>query len=221
MTTTTTPITIDVYADVVCPWCYIGVRRLEQALATHAGTRVERRWRPFQLRPEMPSKGEAWQAFVAEKLGGEDRAAAAFEHVTELGHHDGIDFRFDLVTRAPNTADAHRLVLFARAQGREWAVADALLRAYFSEGRDLNDRDDLLAVAAGAGLDTTEVDALLAGDEHVDDVLESQRIAKRLGVTGVPFYVIDDRYGVSGAQPVETFERVLERVGAERSEPAA
>ncbi|TVR86705.1 MAG: DsbA family oxidoreductase, partial [Trueperaceae bacterium] len=183
MTTATTPITIDVYADVVCPWCYIGVRRLEQALATHTGSAVERRWRPFQLRPEMPSKGEAWQALVAEKFGGEDRAAAAFEHVTDLGHHDGIDFRFDLVTRAPNTADAHRLVLFARAQGREWTVAEALLRAYFSEGRDLNDRDDLLDVVSTAGLDATAVGEWLDGDGLVDEVVESQRIAQGLGVT--------------------------------------
>lgn len=221
MTTTTTPITIDVYADVVCPWCYIGVRRLEQALASHTGTTVDRRWRPFQLRPEMPAGGEPWQAFVAEKFGGEERAASAFEQVTDLGRSDGIDFRFDRVARAPNTVDAHRLVLLARTQGREWPVAEALLRAYFSEGRDLNDRDDLLAVAAAAGLDEASAGTLLAGDELVDDVLESQRVAQRLGVSGVPFYVIDDRYAVSGAQPAEAFAQVLQRVEAERAEPLA
>ncbi|CAN5624644.1 DsbA family protein [soil metagenome] len=212
-------IEIDVYADLVCPWCYIGLRRLDLALERHVGALVTRRWRPFQLRPDMPKGGRPWSEFARDKFGGEARAAEAFQHVTELGGNDGIDFRFDLVASAPNTVDAHRLILHARRLGLEWPVAGALLRAYFTEGRNLDDPETLLDVAQHTGLDREDVAALLASTELHEDVLASQRDAQRLGISGVPFYVLDGRYGVSGAQPPETFLRALERIQSER--PAA
>ena len=207
---------IDVYADVVCPWCYVGAKRLEKALEERPGLDVERRWRPFQLRPEMPAGGVPWRPFALEKFGGEENMRRAFAHVAAAGEPDGARFDFDRVASAPNTVDAHRLILHARERGGEWRMADALFRGYFAEGRDLNDTRDLATMAAGAGLDAEEVRAFLAGDAGTQDVLESQREAEELGIGGVPFYVIDGRYAVSGGQPAEVWLRTLDAIEAER-----
>lgn len=201
---------IEVYSDVVCPWCYIGERRLEQALARRPDLRVERLWRPFQLRPEMPASGEDWAAFAREKFGGAQRAQAAFSHVATVGAADGLRFNFDRVASAPNTVDAHRLILLARKHDREWEMADALFAAYFANGRNLNDEAQLIEIATGAGLDAETVRLYLHSDQDRDEVLRSQIEAGRLGITGVPFYVIDGRLGLSGAQPVEVFLRAID-----------
>lgn len=210
---------IEVYSDIVCPWCYIGEKRLAQALTAHPDLAVERVWRPFQLRPEMPPQGQLWAAFAAEKFGGAARAAAMFAQVTEAGAPDGAVFRFDRVASAPNTTDAHRLVLLAREHGREWAMADALFAAYFAEGRDLNDRNTLVALAVGAGLDADAVNRHLDGDEGAMDVWESQQTAASYGIASVPTYVIDDRYAVVGAQPAPVFAQILAQIIA--AEPSA
>ena len=208
---------IDVYADVVCPWCYVGEKRLEKALRERPGLDVERRWRPFQLRPEMsPAGGVPWRLFALEKFGGEEGMRRAFAHVAAAGEPDGARFDFDRVASAPNTVDAHRLVLHAAERGREWPMADALFRGYFAEGRDLNDPDDLTAMAAEAGLDADDARASLAGDSGTQDVWESQQVAAGLGIGGIPFYVIDGRYAVSGGQPAEAWLRTLDAVEAER-----
>lgn len=201
---------VDVYADVVCPWCYIGERRLERALAQRPDLPVERRWRPFQLQPAMPEEGVAWSEFARHKFGGLAGAQAAFAKVSALGAAEGISFAFDRVASAPNTVDAHRLILFAARHGRQWEAAEALFAAYFSDGRTLNDRDDLVAVATAAGLDAAEVRSYLAGSDGVAEVQASQDEANRLGVGGVPFYVIDGRYALSGAQPVAVFLQTLD-----------
>ena len=207
---------IDVYADVVCPWCYVGEKRLESALRDRPDLEVERRWRPFQLRPEMPAGGVPWRPFALEKFGGEEGMRRAFTHVTEAGRPDGARFDFDRVASAPNTVDAHRLILHAAELGREWPMAEALFRGYFAEGRDLNSPDDLAAMAADAGLDAGEARASLAGDSGTQDVWESQHTASELGIGGVPFYVIDGRYAVSGGQPAEVWLRTLDAIEAER-----
>jgi predicted DsbA family dithiol-disulfide isomerase len=135
-----------------------------------------------------------------------------FARVAQAGASDRIDFRFDQVATAPNTIDAHRLVLFAAERGQEWPMADALFAAHFTEGRDLNDPDQLVAVAESVGLDGTEVRAYLASNAGTAEVQASQEQAERLGITGVPFYVIAGRYGLSGAQPVEVFLRALDEL---------
>ena len=207
---------IDVYADVVCPWCYVGEKRLEKALGERPDLNVERRWRPFQLRPEMPTGGVPWRSFALEKFGGKANMARAFAHVAAAGRPDGALFDFDGVASAPNTVDAHRLILHSRARGREWQMADALFRGYFAEGRDLNDARDLATMAAGIGLDAEEIRTLLAGDAGTQDVRESQREAEEIGISGVPFYVVDGRYAVSGGQPAEVWLRTLDAIEAER-----
>lgn len=204
------------YADVVCPWCYIGERRLERALEQRPEVEVERRWRPFQLRPEMPADGRPWEEFAREKFGGEERARAAFTQVTEVGAQLGIRFDFGRVASAPNTVDAHRLILLAAERGRQWKVADGLFRAYFTDGRDPNDRGTLAEIAAAAGLDADEVALYLGRDSGVEEVWESQEEARRLGVNSVPFYVVDGRYAVVGGQSAETWVRVLDTVQAGR-----
>jgi predicted DsbA family dithiol-disulfide isomerase len=209
---TSQPIKIDVYADIACPWCYIGKRRLEAALRERPEVEVELSWRPFQLRPEMPAEGVDWAEFVETKFGGAERAQAAFERVGEAGEPDGIRFRFDLMKRAPNTLDAHRLVLLASEQGREWKMANALFEAYFEQGLDINSRDVLVDLAAGVGLDGDEVARYLDSEANADVVQSSQEVAHQLGVNGVPFYVLNDRFGVSGAQPVELFVAALDRL---------
>ena len=207
---------IDVYADVVCPWCYVGERRLEGALRARPDLEVERRWRPFQLRPEMPEGGLPWRTFALEKFGGEENMERAFAHVAAAGEPDGARFDFDRVASAPNTVDAHRLILHAQERGKQWQMADALFRGYFVEGRDLNDANDLAAMAHGAGLAPDEARTFLGGDAGVEDVRESQRTAAELGIEGVPFYVIDGRYAVSGGQPAEVWLRTLDAIEAER-----
>lgn len=205
---------IDVYADVVCPWCYIGERRLERALAQRPGVRVERRWRPFQLQPAIPAGGVPWAEFARRKFGGVERAQAAFAQVVAAGAEDNIRFAFDRVASAPNTVDAHRLILFARGYGRQWEMAEALFAAYFADGRNLNDLDGLAVVAESAGLDPVAARAYLAGDEGVAEVAASQEEAGQLGISGVPFYVFDDHYALSGAQPVAVFLQALDAASA-------
>lgn len=211
-TTAPEQVPVDVFADVVCPWCYIGEARLERA-AERLGVTLAVRWRPFQLRPEMPGTGLPWRAFAEEKFGGWERATAMFAQVSEVGAQEGLTFDFSRIASAPNTVDAHRLILIAEAEGQGQAAAHALFKAYFTEGRDLNDEGTLLGVAQSIGLDPEGVRAQLAGGAYTEAVAQSQREAQLLGVSGVPFFVLESptrgRFGVSGAQGVEVFERAL------------
>jgi predicted DsbA family dithiol-disulfide isomerase len=201
---------IDVYSDVVCPWCYIGERRLTKAL--EGRPEVEVRWRPFQLQPGMPEGGLPWAEFSRQKFGGEGNAEATFSRVSAVGEQDGIHFDFGRVASAPNTIDAHRLILFADEYVTQWELADALFRAYFADGRNLNDHEQLVAVASSVGVDGQEVREYLAGEVGVSGVWSSQQEAGRLGITGVPFHVLDGRYALYGAQPVEVFGEALDTV---------
>ena len=203
--------TIDVFADIACPWCYIGERRLFAALAQRK-LDVQPRWRPFQLQPHLPPTGLPWRAFVEQKFGGWERAQAGFRHVAAAAEADGIVFDFEHVASAANTTDAHRLILFAREHDREWEAAEALFHAYFTEGRNLNVLDDLLAAAVAAGLDAQQTKAYLASDAGRREVLESQETARELGITGVPCTVFDNRFALSGAQPVEVFVQALDEM---------
>jgi predicted DsbA family dithiol-disulfide isomerase len=206
---------IEVYADVVCPWCYIGERRLEKALEQRPEVQIERVWRPYQLRPDMPRSGRPWAEFVRTKFGGEARAKAAFAQVTAVGASEGLEFNFDKIASSANTVDAHRLILLGREHGREWEVAKALFAAYFSQGHNLNDLEDLVKTATEAGLEEEAVRDYLASDANTEEVNASQETAMELGIQGVPFYVIDGRYGISGAQPTEVFLKAIDMVQAE------
>ena len=198
---------IDVYADIACPWCYVGERRLENALSAFPDLEVEWHWHAFQLQPQMPPRGVEWQSFIVQKFGGARQRDAAFAHVIESGRLEGIAFDFDNMPVAPNTVSAHRLVLMARASGAGQAVAEALFKAYFTDALDITDPAILEQIGAAHGL--TDVSAMLESDLYVADVRDAQLEASRLGVTGVPFIVFDQRYALSGAQPLEVFQRAI------------
>jgi predicted DsbA family dithiol-disulfide isomerase len=203
---------IEVWADVACPWCWIGETRLYRALEQRPDIQPEVVWRPFQLQPDIPPEGLDWDELVRTKFGGPERARTMFQHVANAGAADGIEFNFDRVAAAPNTRDAHRLILLAQEAGIGREMAEAMFRAYFNEGRDVGKTGVLADVAAGVGLDRDRVARFLAGDQLSRVVDESQAEAGALGVNGVPFFVLEGKYAFSGAQPVETFVAVLDRV---------
>lgn len=178
---------------------------------------VTRSWQPFQLRPDMPTEGQDWKQLIDEKFGGAERANEMFAHITQLGKEEGIEFAFDHIASAANTADAHRLILFAAGQEREWEAANALYRAYFTDGKNLNDPDDLVAVAETAGLDPAATRQFLQSNEGTVEVHQSQNTANQLGVSGVPFYIFNNQYAVSGAQPAELFLEVFDKLREEEA----
>ena len=202
--------TVDVFADIACPWCYIGERRLRRALEARPDAAARVRWRPFQLQPDLPREGIGWKEFVPRKFGNWINARAMFGYVEKAGAEDGIRFDFERIATAANTADAHRVVLFAQERGLAWEAAEALFAAYFAEGRDLGDRDELAAVAASAGLDRAEVREMLSGRDYADEVDASQETARANDITGVPFFIFAGRYAVSGAQPLDVLLQAID-----------
>ena len=199
---------IDVISDVVCPWCFIGRRRLGTALSLLAerepGIRPLVSWHPFQLNPDLPPEGIDRSAYLEAKFGGRARAGEIYERVRAAGKTVGIDFAFDRIERQPNTLDAHRLIAWAQAQGSAEDVVEQLFRAYFLEGRFVGDRAVLAAIAGEAGFDSVAAGAMLASEEGAETIAAMDRRVRELGVGGVPFFIFDDRVAVSGAQEPET-----------------
>ena len=206
--------TIDVVSDVVCPWCYIGKRRLAAALNRIAQRRgdVDFRvsWHPFQLNPELPADGVDRKRYLEDKFGGPERAAEIYARVREAGASVGIPFAFERVLRQPNTLDAHRLIGWAQRQRAADGLVEALFRAYFIDGRYLGDRGELAAIAAEAGFAAAAAQTMLDGAEGVDEVRSMDARVRELGVTGVPFFIFDNRFAVSGAQEAEALVGVIE-----------
>ncbi len=210
------PVTIDVVSDVMCPWCYIGKRRLEKALA-ESPVPIIVRWHPFQLDPTLPEGGKDRKQYLAEKFGSAGLAADRYAHVEAAGAAEGIPFAFEKIAVSPNTLDAHRLISWAAAEGREDAMVEALFRAYFTEGRNLADRAVLAAVASEAGMDPDKIAARLGTDDDVGDITAQIRRASEIGITGVPTFIVGNRYAVVGAQPPEAILQAVDAVARERS----
>lgn len=213
-------VALELYADLVCPWCWIGDRRLFAAIetvrASHPEVRFDLMWRPFQLDPTVPADGRDWADVIETKFGGAQRAAPMFERVASAGADDGITFHFDRISRAPNTVRGHAVVMLAQHRGVDpWPLVESLFAAYFADGEDLGDVNVLVKHAVAAGLEEPDVREALANGTYDVDVQQGQRDAARLGIQGVPFLVLDGRYGVSGAQPTPVFVQALERVAAE------
>jgi len=209
---------IDIFSDTICPWCLIGKRRLERALAQRPDLTFEIRWHAFQLNPGMPPDGMERTAYLAAKFGAKD-AASVYDNIRRIGAGEGIDFRFDLIPRTPNTLQSHRLVRHAAASGCQDAVVEALFRAYFQEGRDVGSIEELAAIAADAGMDRAATLAWLATDEEREAVVAEDAGARRMGVQGVPLFIVAGRYAVSGAQEPEYFMPVFDLAlnGGDRS----
>jgi predicted DsbA family dithiol-disulfide isomerase len=210
-------LTIDVVSDVVCPWCYLGKRRLERALATMPERAVTVRWRAFRLDPTIPPEGITRETYLTRKFGSVEAAADMYRRLTGIGSEEGIAYRFDRITRSPNTVDAHRLVRWAAAEGRQDAMVERLFAAYFTDGLDVGDDDVLARLAGKAGLDG-DIAARLAGQEDRDAVTAEVEDAYRIGVSGVPCFILDQRYAVMGAQPAEVLADAIGQADAARAE---
>ncbi len=205
-------VTIDIVSDVVCPWCYLGKARLELAVAeVQDEVGVDINWRPYRLNPDHPPEGVDHHAHLAQKLGGEDAVARAHETLTGLGAEVGIAFNFAAIKIGPNTLDAHRLLHWAVLEGRDIQdrVANALFKAYFEDGRNVGDHAVLLDIAEASGLDRNVIANLLKGDADKDTVLAEIDAAQKMGVSGVPFFILDGQYAISGAQPAEVMANAL------------
>jgi len=213
---------IDVISDVVCPWCYIGKRKLARALELYRERNPQAEspqvtWHPFQLNPDMPEAGVDRGEYLQRKFGG--RSKEIYARVGAAGAQVGIPFAFDKVTRQPNTLAAHSLIALAADAGLQDRVVEAFFNAYFIDGADLTSKDMLAAIACGAGLAKGEVEACLASGEAREHMLAEDGQARRIGVEGVPFFVINRRYAVSGAQDPEVLLEAM--LKSEIDPPAA
>lgn len=207
---------IDIVADLICPWCFIGQRRLVRAMAMRPKLRVARTWRPFQLNPDLPTEGLAREVYLQLKFGGGRSAVRIHAALAAAGAREGIDFGFDRIRRTPNTLNAHRLVRLAATAGCADAVVEALFRGYFEHGLDIGDRDALAAVAATAGLDENATRAHLAGGSGTAEVLAEEHRARRIGIDAVPCFIIAGDYALAGAQDPEMFLPLFDLAAAPR-----
>jgi predicted DsbA family dithiol-disulfide isomerase len=211
------PIPITVYSDVICPWCYVGKRRLEVALAG-AGPSVAGHmsfsWRPFELNPDMPAEGMERRSYRAAKFG-EARSAELDLKMAETGRELGIAFAFDRMQRTPNTRLAHRLIWEAGRQGRQEAMVERLFHGYFEEGLDIGATDTLRSFADECGLDAKGVQQALTGEGSLNAVTKLEQEGYSMGIKGVPFFLLLNKYGVSGAQPPEFWRDALPKIAAE------
>lgn len=203
---------IDIISDVVCPWCFIGKRRLEKALALRPEIEPAITWRPFQLNPDMPEEGMPRADYIARKFGDNGHSRRMHQTIAEAGASVGIEFAFDRIKRSPNTLNAHRLVRFATSAGLGEAVVERLFRGYFLEGRDVGDNATLAEIAAAVGIDRAAAFAFLASDEERAEIIAEGRNARRLGISAVPCFIFAGQYAVSGAQEPEFFLPVFDLV---------
>lgn len=211
---------IDIVSDVMCPWCFIGKKRFEKALRALGGEiDVEVHWRPFQLDPTLPREGKDRDTYLAEKFGGIERARELYRNIEEAGAGEGIPFRFDTIAVSPNTLDAHRLIRWAQnaGEGVQARVVERLFELFFLEGTNIADHSVLIDVAREAGMDAAIVGSLLASDADRVAVQEEIATAQRMGVTGVPCFILENKYAVMGAQDAETIADAIRQVGADKS----
>jgi predicted DsbA family dithiol-disulfide isomerase len=213
MDTPTAGTRIDIVSDAICPWCYIGKRQLERALAVLAteDLHFQVHWNPFQLNPDMPKEGRDRAAYRAWKFGSAAKSAELDEHITEAAAGVGLAFRTDLMTRTPNTIDAHRLIWIAGQNEVQDAVVEALFEAYFVQGKDIGAHQVLIDAAVGAGLDRDEIAAFLAGDLADKEMRAADMAAREAGVSGVPSFFLDGYSMFSGAMPAERIAEALRR----------
>jgi predicted DsbA family dithiol-disulfide isomerase len=213
------PLTIDIVSDVVCPWCYLGEKRLEAALA-EAPQQVALRWRPYQLDPTIPAGGLDRAEYMAKKFGKSGRLQTVHDNLVRLGAEVGLPFAFDKIKRAPNTLDAHRVIRWANSAGSQGKVVERLFKAYFVEGRDIGDRGVLIDIAGECGLDPKLVETLLAEGADADLVRDEIAEAQAIGVSGVPFFIFAGRVGVPGAQEPSVLVRAMAQARQAMNEPA-
>ena len=211
---------IDIFSDTICPWCFIGKRRLERALAERPQPDLTIHWRAFQLNPDMPAGGMDRSQYLELKFGGASNADAIYDQVRAAGESEGIDFAFERMKRTPNTIDSHRLIRYAgqkaqQGQGRQGAVVQALFDAYFLRAEDIGDPEVLVAAAAEAGLEAEETRAFLAGDAEAEAVRAEDRNARQAGISGVPCFLFNGQHALAGAHPPEVLHQLFDLANQE------
>ncbi|MCO8123962.1 DsbA family oxidoreductase [Stieleria sp. TO1_6] len=205
-------VTVDVISDVICPWCYIGKRRLEDAIATFDDQHdVQVHWHPFQLNPTMPSQGISRKEYRTRKFGSWERSLELDAKIIAVGESEGIHFAFNKTERTPNTVDAHRLIWLAGQHHCQDAMVEALFQSYFTQGRDIGNQQTLVAVAVEAGLERHAAESMLSSEEGMDVIANGQKRSQQHNVTGVPFFIINNAITLSGAQEPETFVDALKQ----------
>jgi predicted DsbA family dithiol-disulfide isomerase len=209
------PISIDVVSDVVCPWCFIGKRRLEKAIALTPEIPVEVRYHPYFLNDWIPREGMQRADYLTKKFGSPEAYRGIAGRVAEAAASEGLTYAIDKIARQPNTLDSHRLIRWAEEQGAAPAMKQRLMDLYFTEGADLTDPEVLLYAAADVGLDANDIRARLLSDADVEEITLAADTAKNAGISGVPTFIIGGRYAVSGAQAPETLAQVIRQAASE------
>lgn len=215
-------IPLDVVSDVMCPWCYIGKRRLEQALAATAAVDIDVRWRPFQLDATIPEGGVDRQEYLSKKFNGPEGAENVYKSVREAGVAEDIPFNFEAITRSPNTINAHRVVRWSHSVGMQDQVMEGLFKSYFVDGGDLTDNNVLIEVAAAAGMDRDIIERLINSDADIEETKNEIALAQQMGVTGVPTFIVGQKYAIVGAQGPEVIASAIAKVmeeGVQELEP--
>jgi predicted DsbA family dithiol-disulfide isomerase len=206
---------IDIVSDTVCPWCFIGKHKLEQALAQRADIPFDIRWRAYRLDPDIPREGVDRRAYMRAKFGDSPRASAMSDAIREAGRSVGIAFAFDKIEKRPETTDSHRLIRWAASAGRQNDIVERLFKAYFEDGRDIGDAAVLAEVARESGMDATLVADLLAKDADRALIEQEDALAHRMGISGVPTFIFANKYMISGAYDSDKLVRVIDKVASE------
>lgn len=213
-------IKIEVASDVVCPWCYIGKRRLERAIEVLKDScEFDISYLPFELNPSLPLSGVPQKQYLSDKFGGMEKYAQITNHVTKIAASEGLTFNFDMQEKIPNTRKAHHIIQFAKTVGLQAAVKEAFMKAYFEEGIDLSKNENLIRVATHAGLDKDTLETLLISTEGLHQIEKMETELHQLGISGVPFFIINGKYGISGAQSTEVFLQAFENIASTTEHP--
>lgn len=212
-------ITVDVVSDVVCPWCYIGKRRLENAIAQLSDEfTFDVTYHPFELNPELPESGVDQKQYLSKKFGGDLKYDQITGHTAQVAANDGLTFNFKKQSHMPNTRKVHSIIQASKSAGVQIPITEAFFKAYFTDGIDLSNDENLISIAAAHGLEESEVRRWLIDDSLKAQVVYSENEMQKLGIRGVPFYIINNKYGVSGAQASETFIKAFEDIGSQLQE---
>jgi predicted DsbA family dithiol-disulfide isomerase len=203
---------IDVISDTICPWCFIGKRRLDRALSQRPDIDVKVYWRPFRLDPTIPDGGVDRRTYLKRKFGDSPKSRLMSAALRDAGEREGIVFNFDRIEKTPNTLDSHRLIRWASSTGQQSRIVEALFQAYFTDGRDIGDRQTLADIAGDCGMDSELVLGLLESESDADRVAAEDGLARKIGIEGVPTFFFAGRYLLSGAEDVDTLVKVLDRL---------
>ena len=206
-------IKIGVVSDVVCPWCYIGKKRLEKAMDLSSDRfDFDVEYFPFELNPHMPEEGIDYREYICEKFGSEAKSLALNDPIRQIAAHEGLSFNMDLQKTSPNTRNAHRIILFARKEDKQMEIMEAFHKAYFTEGTDLSRIENLIGISARAGLDGEQIDQLLHSNQGKMEIERAEKELHDLGITAVPLFIFNDKFAISGAQSVEAFIKAFDEV---------